>query len=211
MTGTPRAILLDIEGTTSSIAFVTERLFPYARRNLIAYVAGHIDEVRPILAQVPGEDPVAILFRWMDEDRKETPLKTLQGLIWAEGYASGELDGHVYPDTPEAIRRWSGRGIGVHIYSSGSVEAQKLIFGHSVAGDLTPLLGRYFDTNIGPKREPDSYRRIAAALDLPPEEMLFVSDVQAEIDAARAAGMAATLIDREGGAGEVSSLAEVVP
>lgn len=211
MTGTPGAILLDIEGTTSSIAFVTETLFPYARRNLAAYVASHIEQVRPILAQVPGDDPLATLLRWMDEDRKETPLKTLQGLIWAEGYASGELHGHVYPDTPEAIRRWRDRGIGVHVYSSGSVGAQKLIFGNSVAGDLTPLLGRYFDTSIGPKREPGSYGRIAAALDLPPEEILFVSDVQAEIDAARSAGMAALLIDREGSAGEVRSLAEVVP
>lgn len=211
MTGTPRAILLDIEGTTSSIAFVAETLFPYARRNLIAYVGSHIEEVQPILAQIPGDDPLATLFRWMDEDRKETPLKALQGMIWAEGYASGELDGHVYPDTPEAMRRWKAKGIDVHIYSSGSVEAQKLIFGHSVAGDLTPLLGRYFDTTAGPKRSADSYRRIAAALGLPPQDVLFVSDVQAEIDAARAAGMAALLIDREGDSGDVSTLAEVVP
>lgn len=211
MTGTPGAILLDIEGTTSSIAFVAETLFPYARRNLIAYVGSHIEEVQPILAQVPGDDPLTTLFRWMDEDRKETPLKTLQGMIWADGYASGELDGHVYPDTAEAMRRWKAKGIDVHIYSSGSVEAQKLIFGHSVAGDLTPLLDRYFDTTTGPKRSADSYRRIAAALDLPPQDVLFVSDVQAEIDAARAAGMAALLIDREGDSGDVSTLAEVVP
>lgn len=211
MTGTPKAILLDIEGTTSSIAFVAETLFPYARRNLIAYVGSHIEEVQPILAEVPGDDPLATLFRWMDKDRKETPLKTLQGMIWAEGFASGELVGHVYPDTPEAMRRWKSKGIDIHIYSSGSVEAQKLIFGNSVAGDLTPLLGRYFDTRTGPKRSADSYGGIAGALDLAPEDVLFVSDVQAEIDAARAAGMAALLIDREGGAGEVSSLAEVVP
>jgi enolase-phosphatase E1 len=211
LTGIPKAILLDIEGTTTSIAFVTDRLFPYARRNLIAYVASHIEQVQPLLAQVPGDDPYATLFRWMDDDRKETPLKTLQGLIWAEGFASRELEGHVYPDTPEAMRRWKAKGLDIHIYSSGSIAAQKLIFENSVAGDLTPLLGRYFDTTTGPKREMESYRKIAAALGLAPEEMLFVSDVQAEIDAARAAGMAATLIDREGDSGEVTSLAEVVP
>lgn len=211
MTGTPKAILLDIEGTTSSLSFVADTLFPYARRHLAAYVAANPEAVAPILAEVPGDDPVATLLEWMDEDRKATPLKTIQGMIWAVGYAAGELDGHVYPDTPEALRRWRDRGIGVHIYSSGSVEAQKLIFGNSLAGDLTPLLGRYFDTGTGPKRSAHSYRRIAAALDLPPGDVLFVSDVQAEIDAARAAGMAALLIDREGDSGEVSSLAEVAP
>lgn len=211
MTDTPKAILLDIEGTTSSLSFVADTLFPFARRHLAAYVAANPEAVAPILAEVPGDDPVATLLEWIDEDRKATPLKTIQGMIWAVGYATGDLDGHVYPDTPEAMRRWRDRGIGVHIYSSGSVEAQKLIFGNSLAGDLTPLIGRYFDTLTGPKRAADSYSKIAAALDLPPEDVLFVSDVQAEIDAARAAGMAALLIDREGDAGEVSSLAEVAP
>ncbi|HEX6376250.1 MAG TPA: acireductone synthase [Allosphingosinicella sp.] len=211
MTDAPKAILLDIEGTTSSLSFVADTLFPFARKHLAAYVAANPEAVAPILADVPGDDPVATLLQWMDEDRKATPLKTIQGMIWAVGFANGDLDGHVYPDTPGAMRRWRDRGIGVHIYSSGSIEAQKLIFGNSLAGDLTPLLGRYFDTTTGPKRAPDSYRKIAAALGLPPEDVLFVSDVQAEIDAARAAGMAAMLIDREGDAGEVSSLAEVVP
>ena len=206
----PKAILLDIEGTTSSIAFVAETLFPYARKHLAAYVAAHPEEVAPILAEVPG-DPVETLFQWIDEDRKATPLKTLQGLIWAQGYADGELDGHVYPDTPEAMRRWKARGIDVHIYSSGSIAAQKLIFGHSVAGDLTPLLSGYFDTTTGPKREAESYRRIAAALDLPPEDILFLTDIQAEADAAREAGVAALIVDREGQGGDVHSLAEVLP
>jgi enolase-phosphatase E1 len=203
------AILLDIEGTTSSIAFVAEVLFPYARAHLREFVAMHPEEVAPILAKVPGEDPVATLLRWIDEDRKETPLKTLQGMIWAEGYASGELKGHVYPDTPEALRRWRAAGVPVHIYSSGSVAAQKLIFGHSIEGDLTPLLSGYFDTHIGPKREAGSYARIAEALGLAPDTLLFVSDVQAEVDAARAAGLRAVLIAREGG-GEVQSLAEIL-
>lgn len=207
----PKAILLDIEGTTSSLSFVADTLFPFARKHLATYVAAHPEAVAPYLAEVPGDDKVATLLQWMDEDRKATPLKAIQGMIWAVGYSTGDLDGHVYPDTPEAMRRWRARGIGVHIYSSGSVEAQKLIFGNSLAGDLTPLLGSYFDTTSGPKREADSYRTIAAALELAPEEILFVTDVQAEADAARAAGMGAVLIDREGDAGEVSSLAEVVP
>lgn len=211
MTTPPKAILLDIEGTTSSIAFVAETLFPYARKHLAAYVAAHPEEVSPILAEVPGDDPVATLIEWIDEDRKATPLKTLQGLIWAQGYADGKLDGHVYPDTPEAMRRWKAAGIAIHIYSSGSVAAQKLIFGHSVAGDLTPLLSGYFDTTTGPKREAESYRKIAEALDLPPGDILFLTDIQAEADAAREAGVNALIVDRDGAGGDVHSLAEVVP
>lgn len=207
----PKAILLDIEGTTSSIAFVAETLFPYARKHLPAYVAAHPQEVAPILAEVPGDDPVATLIQWIDEDRKATPLKTLQGLIWAQGYADGELDGHVYPDTPVAMRRWVDRGIALYIYSSGSIAAQKLIFGHSVAGDLTPLLSGYFDTTTGPKREADSYRKIAEALDLPSADILFLTDIQAEADAAREAGVSTLIVDREGQGGGVHSLAEVLP
>ena len=211
MTENPKAILLDIEGTTSSISFVADTLFPFARKHLANYVAAHRETVAPILAEVPGDDPVATLLEWMDEDRKATPLKTVQGMIWAVGYANGDLDGHVYPDTPVAMRRWRSMGIDIHIYSSGSIEAQKLIFGNSLAGNLTPLIGRYFDTTTGPKREADSYTKIADALDFAPSQILFVSDVAGEVDAAREAGLRAVLIDRDGGAGEVSSLAEVVP
>ncbi|MBB4838605.1 enolase-phosphatase E1 [Sphingomonas kyeonggiensis] len=207
----PKAILLDIEGTTSSISFVADELFPYARKHLAAFVEANPEVVAPILAQVPGDDPVATLFQWIDEDRKETPLKTLQGLIWAQGYADGELKGHVYPDTPEALRRWTEAGIKVNIYSSGSIAAQKLIFGHSVAGDLTPFLSSYFDTTTGPKRDSDSYTKIIDALDLAPSELLFVSDMVAEVDAAHEAGLQALLIDRAGGAADVHSLAEVLP
>ncbi|MDG2536004.1 acireductone synthase [Sphingomonas sp. HITSZ_GF] len=207
----PKAILLDIEGTTSSISFVADELFPYAGKHLAEFVAANPEVSAPILAQVPGDDPVATLLRWIDEDRKETPLKTLQGLIWAKGYEDGELKGHVYPDTPEALRRWTGAGLTVNIYSSGSIAAQKLIFGHSIAGDLTPFLSSYFDTTTGPKRESDSYTRIVDALDLAPSELLFVSDMPAEVDAAREAGLQALLIDREGGAADVHSLAEVLP
>ena len=205
----PQAILLDIEGTTSSISFVADELFPYARRHLAAFVASHPEESAPILAEVPGDDPVATLLQWIDEDRKATPLKTLQGLIWAQGYADGELQGHVYPDTPEAIRRWQSAGVPVYIYSSGSIAAQKLIFGHSIAGDLTPLLSGYFDTTSGPKRERDSYARIATAIGAAPGDILFVSDIQAEVDAAKHAGLQALLIDREGDGGDINSLAEI--
>jgi enolase-phosphatase E1 len=210
MSSRPKAILLDIEGTTSSIAFVAEVLFPYARKHLCDYVNAHSEEVAPILAEVPG-DPVETLIQWIDEDRKATPLKTIQGMIWAQGYATGELTGHVYPDTPEALKRWIAAGLKVHIYSSGSIAAQKLIFGHSDAGDLTPFLSGYFDTTTGPKRDPDSYSKIVDALDLAPSELLFVSDMAGEVDAAHEAGLQALLIDREGRGGNVHSLAEVLP
>jgi len=208
--GEPQVILLDIEGTTSSLSFVADELFPYARAHLRDFVAAHPDQAAPILADVPGDDPVATLLEWIDQDRKATPLKTLQGMIWAQGYAEGVLKGHVYPDTPVALRRWRGKGIPVHIYSSGSVAAQKLLFGNSIAGDLTPLLSGYFDTTSGPKREARSYARIAETMGLPPAAILFVSDAQAEVDAARAAGMEALLIAREGG-GDVQSLDAVLP
>ena len=210
LVGEPQAILLDIEGTTSSIAFVAEVLFPYARAHLRDFVAAHAEAVAPILAEVPGDDPVATLFEWIDEDRKATPLKTLQGMIWAQGYADGTLKGHVYPDTSDALRRWRGAGIPVHLYSSGSVAAQKLLFRNSIAGDLTPLLSGYFDTTSGPKREAGSYTTIATTLGLRPAAMLFVSDVLAEVDAARTAGMQALLIAREG-SGDVRNLGEVLP
>ena len=205
------AVLLDIEGTTSSIAFVTEELFPYARARIPAWVPAHRDEIAPMLATMPPGDPVATLLGWMDEDAKETVLKDIQGRIWREGYAAGELKGHVYPDTPAAFRRWHDRGLVIAIYSSGSIAAQKLIFGHSDAGDLTPFIAAYFDTNTGPKREAASYTAIARALNLAPPAVLFVSDAPAEVEAARAAALRALLIDRDGDAGDVSSLAEVLP
>ncbi len=204
-----RAVLTDIEGTTSSIAFVTDTLFPYARERLAGWIAAHADEAAPILKDVPG-DPVATLTRWIDEDRKETALKTLQGLIWAAGYADGTLKGHVYADAAEALRRWHAEGIGLYVYSSGSVAAQKLIFGYSNAGDLTPLFSGYFDTTTGPKKEAESYRRIAAEIGLPAQDILFLSDSVPEIDAARAAGLKTCLVDREAGQGDVASFAEIV-
>jgi len=208
-----RAILTDIEGTTSSIAFVAETLFPYARAALPAYVAAHGRELAPLLDEVravePG-DPVATLQRWIDEDRKATPLKTIQGRIWAEGYANGAFKGHVYPDAADALRRWSAAGYRLYVYSSGSVQAQQLIFHHSDQGDLEPLFSGWFDTTSGPKREAASYARITATIGEAADAILFLSDVQAELDAAAAAGLRTVLVDRDGGQG-VASFAEIDP
>lgn len=194
-----QAIVTDIEGTTSSIDFVHETLFPYARKHLRSFLHAHGQEpaVQAELAAVAQEvgrelsldEAADVLERWIAEDRKITPLKSLQGLIWAQGYAAGELQGHVYADTPECLRQWHEQGIRLYVYSSGSVAAQKLIFGHSSAGDLTPLFSGYFDTRIGAKRETAAYRAILAEIDLPAEQVLFLSDIGAELDAARAAGL----------------------
>lgn len=192
-----RAILTDIEGTTSSLSFVHDTLFPYARARLPAYVAEHGGDLAQLLA-------------WMDADAKVTELKDIQGRIWAAGYAAGELTGHVYPDAAKALRRWHGDGIKLAVFSSGSVAAQKLIFGHSDQGDLSPLFSGFFDTTTGPKREAMSYLLIADALGVSPAEMLFLSDIAAETDAAKAAGMRAMLIDREQGQGDIVSFDEVV-
>ena len=206
------AVLTDIEGTTSSISFVADVLFPYARARLASYCAAHPQEVAPILTEVeaiePG-DPIATMARWIDEDRKITPLKTLQGLIWDAGFREGAFKGHIYPDAVAGLRRWHAAGLKLYVFSSGSVAAQKLIFGFSEAGDLTPLFSGYFDTTTGPKREAVAYARIAEAIGLPPGDVLFLSDVAAETDAARAAGMQALLIDRGGGAADIASFDEI--
>ncbi|KYF76732.1 enolase [Sorangium cellulosum] len=202
-----RAVVTDIEGTTSSIAFVKDVLFPFARRRLPAFVASrrddpavrrHLDEARALAGGVaPGDEgTVALLLRWIDEDRKATPLKALQGFLWAEGYARGELTGHVHPDAVAALRAWHARGLRLYIYSSGSIAAQKLLFGHTAHGDLTPLFSGYFDTTTGPKVEPRSYALIARALDLPPADILFLSDSVAELCAAREAGLLTACLDR---------------
>jgi enolase-phosphatase E1 len=194
-----KAIVTDIEGTTSSIDFVHQTLFPYAKKHLRAFLRAHADEAqvreqleavsRDIGRKLTVEEAAAELERWIDEDRKATPLKALQGLIWRQGYAAGELHGHVYADTPVFLRRWHQQGLRLYIYSSGSEEAQKLIFGHSDAGDLTPLFSGYFDTRIGGKREAASYRAILERIAQPGDAVLFLSDVGEELDAARGAGM----------------------
>ncbi len=202
-----RAILTDIEGTTSSISFVKDVLFPYARKRLPAFVVTHADKpgVQHWLHEAAREDGLVsasqqeiidLLLRWTDEDRKATPLKALQGLIWEEGYRSGEFRAHVYADVAENLQKWKKQEIFLYVYSSGSVAAQKLLFGHCDAGDLTPLFSGYFDTEMGAKREVDSYRRIATAIGVRADEILFLSDIVEELDAARAAGLRTTLLAR---------------
>jgi enolase-phosphatase E1 len=201
------AVVLDIEGTTTSVAFATDVLYPYARERLPNYVRQHrdepevaaiLDEAREAGGVFNDEAVVVRMCHWMERDQKVTPLKTLQGLIWEDGYRSGELVSHLYPDVAPAMRAWHARGLKLYIYSSGSVRAQRLIYGHTVAGDLTPLLSGYFDTHIGHKREVGSYRRIAEAIGTPPERILFLSDVREELDAAREAGWQTTWLVREG-------------
>lgn len=194
-----KAIVTDIEGTTSSIDFVHQTLFPYAKQHLRAFIRSHAgdDAVQQILADVEEvvgrdlslDDAADVLEQWIAEDRKLTPLKALQGMIWNVGYANGELQGHVYADTPAALRQWHAAGKALYVYSSGSVEAQQLIFGHTAYGDLRPLFSGYFDTRVGAKREAESYRRIVATIGVPAAEVLFLSDIGAELDAARDAGL----------------------
>jgi enolase-phosphatase E1 len=184
-----RAVVLDIEGTTTPISFVHERLFPYALKNLKRYLSAH-----------GRADEYLTFTSLMDEDSKATALKELQGRIWEDGYRSGELLGAVFDDVPPALARWRTQGIGVGIFSSGSVLAQKLLFQHSTAGDLTTFLRWHFDTALGAKTDPESYRRIALTIGEPPSTVLFISDVVRELDAARAAGMQTALCMRPGNA-----------
>ena len=201
-----RAILTDIEGTTSSISFVKDVLFPYARRALPGFVRehGHEPEVRRWLDAVATEAGgicgdgtiVEVLQGWIDEDRKHTALKALQGMIWKAGYRNADFTAHMYPDAARALREWHDAGFPLYVYSSGSVPAQKLFFGHSDAGDLTTLVSNWFDTEVGGKREAGSYARIAEAIRLAPGDILFLSDIVEELDAAREAGLQTVLLDR---------------
>lgn len=197
---TIRAIVTDIEGTTSSISFVKDVLFPYARKRLPAYIETHGDrpEVQHWLHEAAKEADIVeasrqeildMLLRWIDEDRKSTALKALQGMIWQDGYEAREYRAHMYPEVSARLHAWRGEGLHLYVYSSGSVPAQKLFFRYSEAGDLSPLFSGYFDTETGPKREQVSYQRIVAAIGELPEHVLFLSDVVEELDAARAAGL----------------------
>jgi enolase-phosphatase E1 len=195
--------LLDIEGTVCPISFVHEVLFPWARERLASFVAQRRDdpEVAATLETVsrlePG-DPVETLLRWMAEDRKVTPLKTLQGLIWKQGYEEGSLVSPLYEDVLPALDRWRAGCEPVAIFSSGSVQAQRLLFGHTRQGDLLDYFVAFFDTQTGPKKEPGAYTRIADSCGVAPSEVTFYSDVTAELDAARRAGMATVWVVREG-------------
>ena len=199
-------ILTDIEGTTSSISFIKDVLFPYARRELPRFVRerGRDPEVRRWLDAVAAENGgmcqdamiAETLQGWIDQDRKHTALKALQGMVWEAGYRGADFTAPIYPDAAAKLREWHAAGIPLAVYSSGSVPAQKLFFGHSDAGDLSPLFDAWFDTEVGHKREAGSYRAIAARLQRDPADILFLSDVVAELDAAREAGMGTVLVDR---------------
>lgn len=202
-----KAIITDIEGTTSSIRFVHDVLFPYARAHLAGYVRAHANEpaVAEQLAAVSEEvgkpldteQAIAQLIAWIDADKKVTPLKALQGLIWEAGYRNGDYQGHMYDDAVECLQKWHTQGIKLYVYSSGSVYAQQLLFGHTQWGDLRALFSGYFDTRIGAKQQADSYRNILTELGLPGNEVLFLSDLEAELDAARAAGLHTTWLVRD--------------
>lgn len=219
-----RGVVLDIEGTTTPIAFVSEILFPFARAELRQFLetdleseevrevvrllrAEHADDVArgespPALHDSPRDAAIAstaAYAEWlMDRDRKSPGLKLLQGLVWERGYDAGLIQGEVFADVPPALARWRAEGLDVAIYSSGSVLAQRLIFATTAAGDLTEFIEHFFDTTVGPKRSPDSYRRIAAEMEVQPDELMFASDVVLELEAARAAGLQVVLCVRPG-------------
>lgn len=213
-----KVILLDIEGTTTPIDFVYQVLFPYARQHVQSYLAAHWDAVQSDLAQLQHEhaadvrqglqppaldlsqlESVVAYLHWlMDQDRKSTPLKSIQGKVWEAGYKSGALQSQLFADVPTAFANWHAAGKRIAIFSSGSVLAQKLLFAYTEYGDLSGFISDWFDTNIGAKREADSYRRIAAALQCEPCDVAFLSDVTAELEAAQAAGMQTFLSLRMG-------------
>ncbi len=215
-----RVVLTDIEGTTSPIAFVRDVLFPLARHRMAGFVAGHggEPEVAALLADARHEgglaedaseiEVVRLLRRWIDEDRKATPLKALQGMIWASAWASGEVVSPVYEDAVRGLQRWFADGKTLAVYSSGSIAAQQRYFRFSTAGDLTPLFSGWFDTTTGPKREVGSYEAIVQALDVPAQAIHFLSDVPEELDAAAAAGMHTTWLIRPEDLGDVGTIGQ---
>ncbi|QBQ53160.1 acireductone synthase [Nitrosococcus wardiae] len=204
-----RAIVTDIEGTTTSLSFVKDVLFPYARERMEDFVKQHAEDpqVAPLLKEVQAETPdkplnkkgiIRQLLAWIDADAKVSALKSLQGLLWEAGYQQGDFTSHLYPDVERNLRAWHEAGLKLYVFSSGSVEAQRLLFAHTPGGDLTPLFDGYFDTRTGSKRAPDSYRRIAEIIGFRPEEILFLSDVEEELDAAAKVGMQTVWLIREG-------------
>ena len=204
-------ILTDIEGTTTSVSFVFDTLFPYFLEHIGEVKSNlHQDKVRQQIAaakatvleeeqkQITDDEAIDYIVHWCKTDRKHPALKTLQGIIWDNGYKNGQLKGHLYPEVAEQLKAWKNVGLKLGIYSSGSVPAQKLLFGYSEAGDLTPLFSDYFDTAVGHKREQQSYSNIKTALGLAPENILFLSDITEELDAAKAAGMQTVQLVRPG-------------
>lgn len=202
-----KAIITDIEGTTSSLSFVKDCLFPYARANIGDFLHENQtnETVQKLLADVNTEvgnslnleQAITLLIQWIDEDKKITPLKSLQGLIWELGYKRGELKGHLYEDAIRNLQNWKAEGFDLYVYSSGSVYAQKLLFAHTEEGDLTSLFSGYFDTHIGGKQDSSSYENIVAHIGLPAEQLLFLSDIEAELNAAQTAGLQTIWLTRD--------------
>jgi enolase-phosphatase E1 len=208
----PTFILTDIEGTTTSVSFVYDVLFPYFRENMQKVrTMLHLQEVQAIfretirLAQeienkiiASEEEVIETLIHWSNEDKKITPLKDLQGILWKEAYETGVIKGHVYDDVAPALKAWKDAGIQLGVFSSGSITAQKLIFGYSVSGDLTPYFSAYFDTTTGGKREVETYIKISQKLNKQPSEILFLSDIVEELEAAQQAGLQTIQLVRPG-------------
>jgi len=203
------ALLTDIEGTTTSLSFVKDVLFPYSRDKMADFVRDQAGdpEISALLDRLRGEtagrtngEVVELLLGYIATDRKDPVLKALQGRIWRHGYESGEFVAHVYPDVEPALRQWKQLGLALYVFSSGSVEAQQLLFSHTHAGDLSSLFSGWFDTGIGKKTDPAAYRAIAAAIGEPAEQLLFLSDTLAELDAARIAGFVTCAVDRDSAA-----------
>ena len=202
-----KAVITDIEGTTSALSFVKDVLFPYAREHMSNFVRTHahdhdvrilLDEVAAIIGATNDHQVIEQLLRWMSEDKKITPLKALQGMIWEQGYQRGDFTGHVYEDAERNLKQWQTQGKRLYVFSSGSVQAQKLLFAHTEYGDLTPLFSGYFDTTVGSKKEAVSYRKIAQIIGLAPQEILFLSDIKEELDAAQQLGMQTIWLMRDG-------------
>ena len=221
-----KAIITDIEGTTTSLSFVKAVLFPYSRAHLADFVRKYQNDVQvsellnavavEVNRELGLEEIISQLLAWLDADLKITPLKSLQGLIWQAGYFNGHFTGHLYEDAALALQAWHNQGIALYVYSSGSVAAQKLLFGHSAFGDLTPLFSGYFDTHIGAKKDSASYQAIADSIQIAAAQCLFLSDIEAELAAASAVGFNTYHLVRDGQLNsaaqyrQVRSFAEIV-
>ena len=211
-----QSILTDIEGTTTSISFAVDVLFPLSHEKMEDFVQANWDTVRSQFPSMQPAEVIATLRSWIQADKKETRLKSIQGKIWKTAFESGKIKGHLYPDVAPAFRRWKNKGLRIAIYSSGSIEAQQLIFRFSTDGDLTKWIDDYFDTTTGPKREAGSYRSISEKLNLRAQEILFLSDVAAELNAAGQAGMQTIQLLRENAKPDgrhrtARSFAEILP
>ncbi len=207
-----KVVLLDIEGTTTSISFVHDVLFPYAKSKLPNFVSSNLTDKNVLLCLqatidtvyeeqervIDTDEAVKTLLAWIKIDRKHSALKTLQGLIWRDGYESGQYTAHVYDDVLANIRRWFDMGIKIAIYSSGSVEAQKLLFKYTSSGDLTSYISNYFDLAVGRKDEAASYLNVIKVLDVDASQILFLSDSETELDAANSVKIVTKQVLRSG-------------